>query len=835
MTVDRDGQEVIWDTGASDNVTGDRYALFDFTLLEQPIAVKVATDLACDFITGTGTLRFAGMNKMTIAVKKVYYYERARSTLLSIAAFKKSNAQFKVNTNFDSIDLLSSDGKVLLRSIFNATKNSWPVIRPMRAFSSLPYCPSTLFPNCFSPAIEAHAVFKSPTLVEHSQFTWNAEDLTADEKTLLFWHWLFGHASLRKIRRMVKLQLGYGLPATMPRGSIKCPVCAICKATRTSALGPSNCVSGKLSVVCVNLMGPFDTPTLSGGKYALTIRDVYTSYSEVKILKTKGEAAAILMQTVTQWETQTDSKLKILQSDNGGEFDSKVLGDFLSKKGVVAERSLPYHHFQNGAAECYNRTVSDGTAYVLVAPEKQKKLDGRAVEGLVVGHLAESKGWTFWLPATKKLVSSAWAEFGRNALPLTAVVATSGDLKKAEMLPLITKPAAESRHLELGDFTEERQVELQEEAVDAVLKDCHDESNEIPSSFKEAMRSKDAARWKEAINTKLANLKRKSVWKTNSNGSIKFKVLYVAKGFNQKEGTDFAHTFAPTATFTLMRILLTLAAKNNWPVYNFDFVAAYLNAPIDEEVWVQAPEGLDVEAGEACLLKKALYGMKKAARCWWKHLRGTLADLGYISSYYDSSVYTLSKKVNRSIIWVHVDNGIVTGSSDEALKLLETQLKGSLEIKWEEGLSSMVGVKITRTEDGFELRQPCLISKILNKRWDGVSLASSPLPEGYSANSDDKEPGVNSTDYLSAIGSLSYVAVGTRPDITYSVNYLAHFSARPSTIHWKGLRHLINYLAKSRDMPLKIQPSKICHSPVNCYVDANWGGPNSRSSYGVLI
>ncbi|WAQ86172.1 hypothetical protein PtA15_6A804 [Puccinia triticina] len=284
-----------------------------------------------------------------------------------------------------------------------------------------------------------------------------------------------------------------------------------------------------------------------------------------------------------------------------------------------------------------------------------------------------------------------------------------------------------------------------------------------------------------------------------------------------------------------MRILLTLAAKNNWPVYNFDFVAAYLNAPINEEVWVQAPEGLDVEAGEACLLKKALYGMKKAARCWWKHLRGTLADLGYISSYYDSSVYTLSNKVNRSIIWVHVDNGIVTGSSDEALKLLETQLKGSLEIKWEEGLSSMVGVKITRTEDGFELRQPCLISKILNEQWDGVSLASSPLPEGYSANSDDKEPGVNSTDYLSAIGSLSYVAVGTRPDITYSVNYLARFSARPSTIHWKGLRHLINYLAKSRDMPLKIQPSKICHSPVDCYIDANWGGPNSRSSYGVLI
>ncbi|OAV90867.1 hypothetical protein PTTG_28160 [Puccinia triticina 1-1 BBBD Race 1] len=49
------------------------YALFDFKTLEQPIAVKVATDTACDFITGTGTLRFCAMNGVTVAVKKVYY------------------------------------------------------------------------------------------------------------------------------------------------------------------------------------------------------------------------------------------------------------------------------------------------------------------------------------------------------------------------------------------------------------------------------------------------------------------------------------------------------------------------------------------------------------------------------------------------------------------------------------------------------------------------------------------------------------------------------------------------------------------------------------------
>jgi hypothetical protein len=152
-----------------------------------------------------------------------------------------------------------------------------------------------------------------------------------------------------------------------------------------------------------------------------------------------------------------------------------VLADWITQKGIVAEQPLPYHHFQNGAAERYNRTVADmgrsllydsslgkdfwgyaffwsawtlnclpnkntremtpykcfyctkpqldrthvfgSTAYVLVAPEKQKKLDDWAVEGRVVGHLPDSKGWTFWIPSTKKLMSLAWADFGNNALP----------------------------------------------------------------------------------------------------------------------------------------------------------------------------------------------------------------------------------------------------------------------------------------------------------------------------------------------------------------------------------------------------------------------------------
>jgi hypothetical protein len=56
---------------------------------------------------------------MTIVVEKIYYCENAWSTFLSIAAFKKFNARFQVGNNFDTIDLLGKNGRLLLQSSFN--------------------------------------------------------------------------------------------------------------------------------------------------------------------------------------------------------------------------------------------------------------------------------------------------------------------------------------------------------------------------------------------------------------------------------------------------------------------------------------------------------------------------------------------------------------------------------------------------------------------------------------------------------------------------------------------------------------------------------------------
>jgi hypothetical protein len=410
--------------------------------------------------------------------------------------------------------------------------------------------------------------------------------------------------------------------------------------------------------------------------------------------------------------------------------------------------------------------------------------------------------------------------------------------------------------LQLGDFSDELRVQEQDTLVDVLVKSVPEFFDaSVPRTYKQALRHDQLNKWMEAIQEELRNLERLGVWeirpipkgvsvlrakwvfavKTNASGEVdRYKAQYVAKGFTQIAGENFNRTFAPTAMFMSMRIILSVAAINGWPVHCFDFVAAYLNSPINKEVWVAAPEGLTVAPVTACLLKKALYGTKQAGRCWWKHLAATLSNLGYLSSQYDGSVYILSRPEGNIVIWIHVDDGIVTGPSDKAIKNLERELSSSLQVKWAACLEDIVGLRVKRIIGGFELSQPRLISKILSEHWDGVSHAKTPLPCGSLPTTCEDGEGLRSVKYLLIIGSLSYLSAGLRPNLTFAVNFLARFSKCPGESHWKCLHNLINYLAGSKTRPLILKP--VPDSPkLSCFTNANWGGEFSCSTYGFII
>ena len=121
-----------------------------------------------------------------------------------------------------------------------------------------------------------------------------------------------------------------------------------------------------LDVLAADLMGPFQVDSIDGGKYLLTMRDVATGYSFVKVLKQKSEANKHIINTIMRLEVVTGIRVKTLRSDNGSEFANQKLNDFLVQKGIAAEKALPYHHYQNGVIERFNRTVADTGRTILI-------------------------------------------------------------------------------------------------------------------------------------------------------------------------------------------------------------------------------------------------------------------------------------------------------------------------------------------------------------------------------------------------------------------------------------------------------------------------------------
>ena len=111
----------------------------------------------------------------------------------------------------------------------------------------------------------------------------------------------------------------------------------------------------------------------------------------------------------------------------------------------------------------------------------------------------------------------------------------------------------------------------------------------------------------------------KWVYKTklNLDGSIlKNKVRLVAKGYVQKPGLDYNETYAQVARLDTMRTLVALAAQKSWKLYQLDVKSAFLNGVLEEEVYVDQPEGFVVKGNEDKVyrLYKALYGLKQAPR-----------------------------------------------------------------------------------------------------------------------------------------------------------------------------------------------------------------------------
>ena len=168
---------------------------------------------------------------------------------------------------------------------------------------------------------------------------------------------------------------------------------------------------------------------------------------------------------------------------------------------------------------------------------------------------------------------------------------------------------------------------------------------QTPQTYRQAMASPDAAKWKAALDKEMRSCTEQQVWtlvrrdqlppranvlpckevfklKLDEHGAVvEHKARFTPKGFRQKQGVDFFETFAHTGQYKTLRVALSLAAKWDHELAQFDVPTAFLNAPVDEDIYMQLPEGYE-QPGMVCKLQKSLYGLKQAPRTgtsWCTH------------------------------------------------------------------------------------------------------------------------------------------------------------------------------------------------------------------------
>jgi transposase InsO family protein len=177
------------------------------------------------------------------------------------------------------------------------------------------------------------------------------------------WHERFGHLHFEALKRLSVKGMVRGLPS-LDHVEQFCDVCVLTKQRRLPFPQQSS-FRAKDRLVHGDLCGPVTPATPEGRRYFLLLVDDLSRYMWFVVLGSKGEAANAIRRAQAAAEAECGRKLRVLRTDNGGEFMAAEFTSYCVDEGVQRHYSAPYSPQQNGVVERRNQTVV-GMARALV-------------------------------------------------------------------------------------------------------------------------------------------------------------------------------------------------------------------------------------------------------------------------------------------------------------------------------------------------------------------------------------------------------------------------------------------------------------------------------------
>jgi hypothetical protein len=364
-----------------------------------------------------------------------------------------------------------------------------------------------------------------------------------------------------------------------------------------------------------------------------------------------------------------------------------------------------------------------------------------------------------------------------------------------------------------------------------------------PTTFEEAIRGEEGKQWEAAAIAEIEKLEERGTWKlvqlppghkaigckwvfkrrpsSEKGAKSRYKARITAKGYMQIYGMDFRETFAPVIKSKSVRVLVAAAAAQRQRVRHYDFVSAFTNGYLKEEIYMKQIPGFVKKGQEHLVLQliRGLYGTKQASRVWYEDLHKYLISRGFIRSKADQCIYTLYRDGKPPIIMgVYVDDLYLVCGDEKIRAEIDQHLKSAYEVTDLGWLSWSLGIRFTQdlSAGTTKMDQEAYARKVI-ARFGMENCHPAPTPsvvgcvltKAMSPKTDGerKELGEMPTTYRQACGALMYLMTQTRPDIAEAVRSVCRFMSDPGRLHWTAVKRILRYLQGTSNMGITFSGS----------------------------
>lgn len=720
----------------------------------------------------------------------------------------------------------------------------------------------------------------------------NATCLVAPSEKIKLWHRRLGHTSPPNLSVLVDdEEIGSGQVKTD-----ECDICCRAKQNKNPYMETRRRATRILEIVHTDIIGPFQK-SIHGENYIASFMDDFTHYTITFALHNRSDIAQRFEEFEKMATAKFGVKIHILRCDNALEITAGRMRIYCDQAGIIQQPAERYEHQHNGRIERFNRTLLERTRALLYEAKMPAKfwsfamyaatyIINRSPTSALQGNGIPYEKWFGMKPNLKYL--RVFGSLAHVLIPYET--RTKLEPKSVEMVIvgytdtgyLVLNPSNnetiyssnvrvdETKNYSSFNLSEEEECEIievndisedDEEQLNTVALLSH-QSSESELTYEDVMSSPECEHWIAAMEAEKNAMKMKNVFvriprssrKSNvpvitmvwtfkkkklPDGSPLYKARLCARGCNDPTTYEQRDTYAPVIKFDVLRLILVLAAQNGWHIKHVDVSTAYLNSDIEYEIYAIPPPGYDDNPRETLFrIDKSMYGLRTAAKDWYRTLKQKLEEIGFKVSKHDPCVFIHCN--SKIIISIYVDDFIFIGPNEKMINDIIHDLENEFTLKNLGTIKKFLGIDIKYEQSlkKISLSQAEYVKEsLVFFGLDQCNTVKSPMETGLKIVVQSED--INQEllhQYRAMIGRLLYISNCTRPDITYAVNYLSRYQTQPTSQLMTYVKRIFRYLKGTLNLELTYEV--VPNAPiVEIYSDSDYAGDitDRKSTTGLLV